>query len=43
MNTLIGGAVGVVLALFGVMGGVAAYNGSPDPVSSGNLYSYADN
>jgi hypothetical protein len=43
MNTLIGGAVGVVLALFGVVGGVSAYNGNPEPVSQSNLYSYSDN
>ena len=42
MNTIIGGAVGVVLALFGVIGGVSAYQGSPDPVSQSNLYSYSD-
>ena len=30
MNMVIGGAVGVVLAFFGVIGGVSAYNGSPD-------------
>lgn len=43
MNTIIGGAVGVVLALFGVIGGVSAYNGSPNGVSQSNLYSYSDN
>jgi hypothetical protein len=43
MNTLIGGAVGAVLALFGVIGGVSAYNGNPDGVSPNNLYNYADN
>ena len=42
MNTLIGGAVGVVLAVFGVVGGTAAYNGSPDGVSQSNLYKYSD-
>jgi hypothetical protein len=42
MNTLIGGGVGVVLAIFGVIGGVSAYNGSPDGVAQGNLYSYSD-
>ena len=43
MNLIIGGAVGVVVAVFGVIGGVSAYNGSPDGVSQGNLYSYSDN
>ena len=43
MNILIGGAVGVVLAVFGVIGGVSAYNGSPSGVSQSNLYSYSDN
>ena len=33
MNTVIGGAVGVVLAVFGVIGGVSAYNGSPEGVA----------
>ena len=42
MNLLIGGAVGVVLAVFGVVGGTAAYNGSPDGVSQTNLYKYSD-
>ncbi|MCW2847571.1 MAG: hypothetical protein JWR90_1545 [Marmoricola sp.] len=43
MNTVIGGAVGLVLALFGVIGGVSAYQGSPDGVPQGSLYSYSDN
>ena len=42
MNTVIGGVVGAVLALFGVIGGVSAYNGSPDGVATGNLYNYSD-
>jgi hypothetical protein len=42
MNLLIGGAVGLVLAVFGVVGGTAAYNGSPDGVSQTNLYKYSD-
>lgn len=42
MNLLIGGAVGLVLAVFGVVGGTAAYNGSPDGVSQANLYKYSD-
>ena len=29
--------------IYGVIGGVSAYNGSPDGVSKGNLYSYSDN
>jgi hypothetical protein len=43
MDTVIGGGVGIVLALFGVIGGVSAYEGSPSGVSQSNLYSYADN
>ena len=43
MNILIGGAVGAVLAVFGVIGGVSAYNGGADGVSQSNLYSYSDN
>jgi hypothetical protein len=44
MNLLIGAVVGAVVALFGVIGGVAAYSGSPDHgVSQGDLYSYSDN
>jgi hypothetical protein len=42
MNILIGGAVGVLLAVFGVIGGTAAYNGSPNGVSQSNLYKYSD-
>jgi hypothetical protein len=42
MNILIGGAVGIVLAVLGVVGGTAAYNGSPDGVSQSNLYKYSD-
>jgi hypothetical protein len=42
MNTLIGGAIGVVLAVFAVIGGVSAYNGSPDGVSQSQLYKYSD-
>ena len=42
MNILIGGAVGLVLAVFGVVGGTAAYNGSPGGVSQSNLYKYSD-
>ena len=42
MNLIIGGAVGLVLAVFGVVGGTAAYNGSPDGVSQTNLYKYSD-
>ena len=34
--------VGGVLALFGVVGGVSAYQGSPSGVAPENLYSYAD-
>jgi hypothetical protein len=42
MNTVVAGAVGLVLAVFGVVGGTAAYNGSPAGVSQGNLYKYSD-
>jgi hypothetical protein len=34
--------VGGVLALFGVIGGVSAYQGDPSGVAPENLYSYAD-
>jgi len=34
--------VGGVLALFGVIGGVSAYQGSPSGVAPENLYTYAD-
>ena len=40
---VIGGVVGALLAVFGVIGGVSAYNGSPEGVAEGNLYTYADN
>ena len=43
MNTVIGGAVGVVLAVFGVIGGVSAYNGDPEGVAQSSLYTYSDN
>ena len=42
METLIAAGTGVVLAIFGVVGGTAAYNGSPDGVSQTNLYKYSD-
>jgi len=43
MNVAIAGAVGGVLALFSVIGGVSAYNGDPEGVSKNSLYTYADN
>ncbi len=43
MNVAIAGAVGGVLALFSVIGGVTAYNGDPEGVAQNSLYSYADN
>jgi hypothetical protein len=42
MNEAIAGAVGAVLALFSIIGGVSAYNGSPDGVPQNALYSYSD-
>ena len=42
MNILVGGLVGLVLAVFGVVGGTAAYNGNPSGVSQSNLYKYSD-
>jgi hypothetical protein len=43
MNEAIAGAVGGVLALFSIIGGVAAYNGDPAGVAENSLYTYADN
>jgi hypothetical protein len=43
MNAAIAGAVGGVLALFSVIGGVSAYKGDPEGVAPNNLYTYADN
>lgn len=43
MNEAIAGAIGGVLALFTIIGGVSAYNGDPQGVSENNLYTYADN
>ena len=43
MNEAIAGAVGGVLALFSIIGGVSAYNGDPEGVASNSLYTYADN
>ena len=43
MNEAIAGAVGGVLALFSIIGGVSAYNGDPEGVSQNALYTYADN
>jgi hypothetical protein len=43
MNTAIAGGVGLLLALFGVIGGVSAYQGDPKGVPQQNLYTYSDN
>ena len=43
MNVAIAGAVGGVLALFSIIGGVASYQGDPAGVAPNNLYTYADN
>ena len=43
MNEAIAGAVGGVLALFSLIGGVSAYNGDPQGVAENSLYTYADN
>lgn len=43
MNEAIAGAVGGVLALFSIIGGVSAYNGDPEGVAQNSLYIYADN
>ena len=42
MNEAIAGAVGGVLALFSLIGGVSAYNGDPQGVPENSLYTYAD-
>lgn len=43
MNVVIAGVAGAVLATLGTIGGVSAYVGTPEGVSSSNLYTYADN
>lgn len=43
MNVLVAVIVGTVVGFAGTVGGVAAYQGSPDGVSEVQLYSYADN
>jgi hypothetical protein len=42
METVISGLVGTTLALIVTIGGVNAYQGSPESVSQQQLYSYAD-
>ncbi len=42
MSQAIAVVVGGVLALFGVIGGVSAYQGDPSGVAPENLYTYAD-
>lgn len=42
MSQAIAVVVGGVLALFGVIGGVSAYQGDPSGVAPENLYSYSD-
>jgi hypothetical protein len=43
VNMVIAVVVGGVVGIVGTIGGVAAYQGSPDGVSQTQLYSYADN
>ena len=43
VNVVIAVIVGAIVGVAGTIGGVAAYQGSPDGVSEIQLYSYADN
>jgi hypothetical protein len=43
VNLVIAVIVGTIVGVAGTIGGVAAYQGSPDGVSEIQLYSYADN
>jgi hypothetical protein len=43
LNILIAAAVGGVLALISLIGGVAAYQGQTDGVPQNSLYNYAAN
>jgi hypothetical protein len=43
VNVVIAVIVGAIVGVVGTVGGVAAYQGSPDRVSDIQLYSYADN
>ena len=43
MNVVIAVVVGAVVGVAATIGGVAAYQGTPDGVSEIQLYSYADN
>jgi hypothetical protein len=43
VNLVIAVIVGTIVGVAGTVGGVAAYQGSPDGVSEIQLYSYADN
>lgn len=42
MNSIVSAAAGAVLALVAAFGGVAAYQGNPTAVSTGDLTTYAD-
>ena len=43
MNVAIAGGVGLLLAVFGAIGGVSAYQGDPKGVPEQSLYTYSDN
>jgi hypothetical protein len=43
VNLVIAVIVGTIVGVAGTVGGVAAYQGSPDGVTQLQLYSYADN
>jgi hypothetical protein len=43
LNAFIAGGIGLLLGVFSVVGGVSAYQGEPQGVSQGELYTYATN
>jgi hypothetical protein len=43
VNVVIAVVVGAIVGVAGTIGGVAAYQGSPDGVAQIQLYKYADN
>jgi hypothetical protein len=43
VNVVIAVVVGAIVGIAGTVGGVAAYQGSPDGVPQTQLYTYADN